>query len=54
MMKDCGKFARECKKCHMFAPIHHVPSNELTFVASLWSFIEWKIDIVGLLPEAPG
>lgn len=28
---------------------HHVPSNELTFVSSPWSFIQWGMDIVRYL-----
>lgn len=52
MVKDFERYARECPKCQMLAPIHHVLSNELISISSLWSFIQWGMDIVMHLPQA--
>lgn len=38
-MMDSDRYAQECEKCHRFAHLHHVPSNELTSITSLWPFI---------------
>ena len=43
---------RKCDKCQKFAPISHRPPTEMTPMSSPWPFAQWKMDALGLLPQA--
>lgn len=46
LLKDSKKHVKECDKCQKFV-------NELSTMSSPWPFIQWGLDIVGPLPQAP-
>ena len=45
---------RKCNKCQLFSPLIHQLAKDLTPLTSLWLFAQWGMDIVGVLPRAPG
>lgn len=51
---DIDIFILGYNKYHIFIPTHHMPSNDLTFLSSHWSFIQWRLDFLGPLPMASG
>ena len=52
--KVAKEFVRKCDKCKRHAPMIHQPGEPLHSVLSPWLFMKWGMDIVGLLPPAPG
>ncbi|XP_013730849.1 uncharacterized protein LOC106434521 [Brassica napus] len=47
MIKDCENFARKCEKCQRHAPTIHQPTEVLSSILALYSFMRWSMDIVG-------
>ncbi|XP_057484915.1 uncharacterized protein LOC130771317 [Actinidia eriantha] len=54
MQKDAQVYVRKCNKCQLFFPLIHQPARDLTPLTSPWPFAQWGMDIVGVLPRAPG
>lgn len=53
ILRDSERYAKEFDKCQKFAPMLHLPTNELTSISSPWLFIQWGLDIIKPLPQAP-
>jgi len=53
-MVDVRELIKKCDKCQRFRNVQHLPAERLTTIASPWSFAQWKIDIVGPLPQGKG
>ena len=47
-------YIRKCAKCQLFSPLIHQPVRDLSPLTSPWPFAQWSMDIVGVLPRAPG
>ena len=47
MIKDYENFARKCEKCQRHAPTIHQPTEVLSSILALYSFMRWSMDIVG-------
>ncbi|GFS40182.1 hypothetical protein Acr_00g0066980 [Actinidia rufa] len=54
MQKDAQVYVRKCNKCQLFSPLIHQPARDLCLLTSPWPFAQWGMDIVGVLPRAPG
>ncbi|XP_057488501.1 uncharacterized protein LOC130774471 [Actinidia eriantha] len=54
MQKDAQVYVRKCNKCQLFSPLIHQPARDLSPLTSPWPFAQWGMDIVGVLPRAPG
>ncbi|GFZ00954.1 hypothetical protein Acr_14g0005890 [Actinidia rufa] len=54
MQKDAQVYVRRCNKCQLFSPLIHQPARDLSPITSPWPFPQWGMDIVGVLPRAPG
>ncbi|GFZ05267.1 hypothetical protein Acr_17g0008390 [Actinidia rufa] len=54
MQKDAQVYMCKCNKCQLFPPLIHQPTRDLTMLTSPWPFAQWGMDIVGVLPKAPG
>ena len=54
MKTDFMEYAHKCDKCQRFAPISKAYPDKLTFMASLWPFAVWEIDLIGWLPKRRG
>ena len=54
MQKDAQMYVRRCNKCQLFSPLIHRPAKDLSPLTSPWPFAQWGMDIVGVLPRAPG
>lgn len=53
LLKDLDKYVRKCYKCQKYVLRHHIPANELSIMSNPWLFIQWGLEIVGSLPQAP-
>jgi hypothetical protein len=51
---DAHDIVRQCPECQRHAPYTKFSSNEIQLIPPVWPFARWGIDIVGLLPTAPG
>jgi hypothetical protein len=51
---DAHDIVRQCQECQRHAPYSKFASNEIQLIPPVWTFARWGIDIVGLLPTAPG
>jgi len=47
-------YVRDCGSCQRHSPLLHQPTLFLNPVTSPWPFAQWGLDIVGVLPTAPG
>ena len=54
MLRDVTELVKKCKVCQEHTKISHLPSEPLTSVTSPWSFQQWGLDILGLLPIGKG
>ncbi|GFZ15662.1 hypothetical protein Acr_25g0000710 [Actinidia rufa] len=54
MQKDAQVYVRRCNKCQLFSHLIHQPARDLTPLTSPWPFAQWGMDIVGVIPRAPG
>ena len=52
MKQDVEGYVKKCDRCQRHAPIPCMPSKILNLVMSPWSFMQWGMNIVGLLPAA--
>jgi hypothetical protein len=51
---DAHDIMRQCPECQRHAPYSKFASNEIQLIPPMWPFARWGMDIVGLLPTAPG
>ncbi|GJU66797.1 reverse transcriptase domain-containing protein [Tanacetum coccineum] len=54
MHRDSAEIIQSCDACQIHSPISRLPKQDITLVMATWPFIQWGIDIVGHLPDAPG
>ncbi|KAH7840417.1 hypothetical protein Vadar_016551 [Vaccinium darrowii] len=54
MRKSAEDYVKKCEACQKHSPILHQPAMCLQPVTSPWPFAQWGLDIVGVLPTAPG
>ena len=52
MKQDAEGYVKKCDRCQRHAPIPCMPSEILNLVMSHWSFMQWGMNIVGLLSAA--
>ena len=52
MKQDAKNYVKRYDQCQRYALIPRVPSKALNSVTSPWSFAQWGMDIVDLLPIA--
>ncbi|XP_004298276.1 PREDICTED: protein NYNRIN-like [Fragaria vesca subsp. vesca] len=48
------RMSERCRKCHLHANGIHSPSIALSVLLSPWPFAQWGLDLIGILPTAPG
>ena len=53
MERDAILFTKKCDKCQRFAPMSHLPHTEMVPMTSPWPFAQWRIDMLGPLPQVP-
>lgn len=51
---DAEHLVCHCQGCQWMRRASHMPPTRLTLIPPVWPFARWGIDIVGLLPRAPG
>jgi hypothetical protein len=54
LFKDAQDYTQACLQCQRFAPIVHIPQEEMVGITGSWPFHRWGIDLVGPFPVAPG
>ena len=54
MQIDARELVKKCDKCQRFENVQRFPAEKLTTIASLWPFAQWRINIVGPLPQGKG
>ncbi|VFQ71635.1 unnamed protein product [Cuscuta campestris] len=54
MVKDCAKRAKHCKVCQVFQTIPGRPGTSYHPISSSIPFAHWGMDLIGLMPRAPG
>lgn len=43
-----------CEKCKIQGPVPHCSPEEMTSITSPWPFVQWGLDIMGLMPWGKG
>ncbi|GJS94024.1 reverse transcriptase domain-containing protein [Tanacetum coccineum] len=54
MHKDVKELIQKCEACQIYSSVPRKAKQEMTSITSAWPFSQWGIDIVRLLPIAPG
>ena len=54
MQVDAIEIVNKCDKCQRYENIQRLPAEKLTTISSPWPFAQWRIDIVGSLPQGKG
>ncbi|GJY92728.1 reverse transcriptase domain-containing protein [Tanacetum coccineum] len=54
MHRDATEIIQSYDACQIHSLVSRLPKQDMTSVTAVWPFIQWDIDIVGPLPEAPG
>ena len=54
MKKDVAEFERRCDKCQCFSSYTKSNPETLNSMISSWSFVVWRIDIIGALSVEKG
>ena len=54
MQVDARELVRKCDKCQRFGNVQRLLAERLTTISSPWPFVQWGINIVGLLPQGKG
>ena len=54
MQVDARELIKKCNKYQRFGNVQCLPTERLTTIASPWPFAQWRIDIVGSLPQGKG
>ena len=49
--KEAKDFIKKCDKCQRYVNVQQIPGEKMTTITSPWPFAQWRIDIVGLLPQ---
>ena len=52
MKSDAADYVKKCDPCQQMSPILKSSVQDLVSISSPWSFTQWGIDIVSLLPTA--
>ena len=52
MKTDAADYVKKCDPYQRMSPILKYPVQDLVSISSLWSFAQWRIDIVGPFPTA--
>ncbi|BFG33728.1 hypothetical protein CerSpe_200020 [Prunus speciosa] len=47
------KYVKKCDRCQRYKPIPNLPAEVYHSQNNPWPFMQWAIDLVGLLPPAP-
>ena len=47
MKVDCREYAQKCYKYQLFSPVSKTHPEELISMTSPWSFVVWRIDLIG-------
>ncbi|GFS43259.1 hypothetical protein Acr_00g0084400 [Actinidia rufa] len=53
MEQDAATYTRKCDKCQRFTLVSHFPYTEMVSLSNPWPFVQWGVDILGPLPQAP-
>ncbi|KAI5317798.1 hypothetical protein L3X38_037505 [Prunus dulcis] len=53
MRHDSAEYAKKCDRCQRYKPVRNLPAEVYHPQNSPWSFMQWAIDLVGYLPQAP-
>ncbi|KAI5324929.1 hypothetical protein L3X38_034002 [Prunus dulcis] len=51
---DAQAFTQKCDKCQRFANIPQLPAEPLTVMVSPWPFAQWRLHLIGPMPEGKG
>ncbi|GKC05403.1 reverse transcriptase domain-containing protein [Tanacetum coccineum] len=54
MHRDAREEIRKCDSCQIHALIPKLPKTLMTSIMAPWPFFQWGMDVLGLLPQAPG
>ena len=54
MKVDYMEYARKCDKCQQFSLVLKAHPDELISMTNPWSFIVWRINLIGRLPKVWG
>ena len=51
MHKEVTEFVKKCDSCKRYRNVQRLPGEKKTAITSLWPFVQWRIDIMGPLPQ---
>ena len=51
---DAVELVKKCDRCQRYGNVQWLPAERLTVISSPWPFAQWRIDIVGPLPQGKG
>jgi hypothetical protein len=51
---DAEELVRRCQGCQYFTKQQHVPTYKLVTIPPMWPFACWGLNMIGILPTAPG
>jgi hypothetical protein len=51
---DANEVVRTCEGCQFYARKTNLPAHALQTILVMWSFVVWRLDIVGPVQKAPG
>ena len=51
MQQDATGFVKRCDCCQRYGNVQQVLGEKMTTISSPWSFAQWRIDIMGPLPQ---
>lgn len=54
LRKDCIKHTKKWDKGQRHANVPHQPASELKTIINSWPFQKWGLDVIDVLPLAPG
>jgi hypothetical protein len=54
MNTDATSHVKKCDACQLYAPLNHIPAEELHSMSSPWSFHTWGLDLLGPFDTALG
>ncbi|XP_020412296.1 uncharacterized protein LOC109947163 [Prunus persica] len=54
MHQDASSLVKKCDKYQRFGNIQHIPAEPLTPIVSPWPFAQWRLDLIGPMPQGKG
>ena len=54
MQVDAMELVKKCDRCQRYGNVQRLPAEKLTVISSPWPFAQWRMDIVGPLPQGKG